>query len=32
VPGAAITGLFVLRTAKEDRMLTQELAGYRDYP
>jgi protein-S-isoprenylcysteine O-methyltransferase Ste14 len=30
-PGAAIGVLFVLRTAKEDRMLRQGLAGYGEY-
>jgi protein-S-isoprenylcysteine O-methyltransferase Ste14 len=31
IPGAAIGGLYVLRTAKEDRMLQDELTGYIDY-
>jgi protein-S-isoprenylcysteine O-methyltransferase Ste14 len=31
VPGAAIAVLFVIRTAKEDRMLQDELAGYPEY-
>ena len=31
LPGAAIGALFVLRTAKEDRMLRDELPGYTEY-
>jgi protein-S-isoprenylcysteine O-methyltransferase Ste14 len=31
LPGAAIAALFVLRTAKEDRMLREELPGYPEY-
>lgn len=31
VPGLAIGALFVVRTAKEDAMLREELAGYEDY-
>ena len=31
IPGAALAALFVLRTALEDKTLTQELPGYRDY-
>jgi protein-S-isoprenylcysteine O-methyltransferase Ste14 len=31
VPGALIGVLFILRTALEDRMLQQELPGYREY-
>ena len=31
LPGAAIGLLFVLRTAKEDRMLREELPGYPEY-
>jgi protein-S-isoprenylcysteine O-methyltransferase Ste14 len=31
LPGIAIGALFVLRTAKEDRMLWEELPGYREY-
>jgi protein-S-isoprenylcysteine O-methyltransferase Ste14 len=31
LPGAAIGLLFVLRTAKEDRMLRDELPGYTEY-
>jgi len=31
VPGLAIDVLFVVRTAKEDKMLREELAGYEDY-
>ncbi len=31
LPGAAIGALFVLRTAKEDRMLQDELSGYPEY-
>ncbi|MEW5814649.1 MAG: isoprenylcysteine carboxylmethyltransferase family protein [Spirochaetota bacterium] len=31
IPGGLIGGLFVLRTALEDRMLHEELAGYREY-
>ncbi len=31
VPGLAIDILFIIRTAKEDRMLREELAGYQDY-
>jgi len=31
IPGLAIDGLFVVRTAKEDEMLREELAGYEDY-
>ena len=31
VPGLAIDVLFVVRTAKEDAMLREELAGYDDY-
>ncbi len=31
VPGALIAALFVIRTALEDRMLHQELDGYREY-
>jgi protein-S-isoprenylcysteine O-methyltransferase Ste14 len=31
VPGAAVAVLFVVRTAKEDRMLRSELAGYPEY-
>jgi protein-S-isoprenylcysteine O-methyltransferase Ste14 len=31
IPGLAIDALFVVRTAKEDRMLREELPGYRDY-
>jgi protein-S-isoprenylcysteine O-methyltransferase Ste14 len=31
VPGGIICILFVVRTAKEDRMLREELAGYKEY-
>ena len=31
IPGSAIGILFVIRTAKEDTMLQNELAGYKDY-
>jgi protein-S-isoprenylcysteine O-methyltransferase Ste14 len=31
VPGLMIDGLFVVRTAKEDQMLREELPGYADY-
>jgi protein-S-isoprenylcysteine O-methyltransferase Ste14 len=31
LPGAVIGALFVLRTAKEDRMLRDELSGYAEY-
>ncbi len=31
IPGLSVGGLFVLRTAKEDRMLRDELAGYAAY-
>lgn len=31
IPASMICGLFVLRTGLEDRMLQQELPGYRDY-
>jgi protein-S-isoprenylcysteine O-methyltransferase Ste14 len=31
IPGLAIDALFVVRTAKEDRMLREELPGYNDY-
>ena len=31
LPGAVIGVLFVLRTAKEDRMLRDELSGYAEY-
>jgi protein-S-isoprenylcysteine O-methyltransferase Ste14 len=31
IPGLAIDVLFVVRTAKEDKMLSEELAGYEDY-
>jgi len=31
IPGLAIDILFVIRTAKEDRMLREELAGYDAY-
>ena len=31
IPGLMIVGLFVYRTAREDRMLRQKLAGYTDY-
>jgi protein-S-isoprenylcysteine O-methyltransferase Ste14 len=31
IPGLLISGLFVLRTGLEDRMLRQELEGYSDY-
>jgi protein-S-isoprenylcysteine O-methyltransferase Ste14 len=31
VPGAAIDILFIIRTAKEDSMLQNELTGYKDY-
>ena len=31
LPGAVIGALFVLRTAKEDRMLRDELPGYVEY-
>jgi protein-S-isoprenylcysteine O-methyltransferase Ste14 len=31
LPGTAVAALFVLRTAKEDRMLREELPGYPEY-
>ncbi len=31
VPGLAIDILFIIRTAKEDKMLRDELVGYKDY-
>ena len=31
VPAEFIGILFIIRTAKEDRMLQEELAGYKDY-
>jgi protein-S-isoprenylcysteine O-methyltransferase Ste14 len=31
IPGLAIDILFIVRTAKEDKMLQDELAGYEDY-
>jgi protein-S-isoprenylcysteine O-methyltransferase Ste14 len=31
VPGVLIGALFVVRTAREDRMLREELPGYADY-
>ena len=31
LPGAVIGLLFVVRTAKEDRMLREELPGYAEY-
>lgn len=31
IPGLAIDTLFIVRTAKEDKMLREELAGYEDY-
>ena len=31
LPGGIISILFIIRTAKEDRMLKEELAGYEDY-
>lgn len=31
IPGTVITGLFILRTSKEDRMLSKELEGYEAY-
>jgi protein-S-isoprenylcysteine O-methyltransferase Ste14 len=31
MPGGAICVLFIIRTVKEDRMLREELSGYREY-
>jgi protein-S-isoprenylcysteine O-methyltransferase Ste14 len=31
IPGLMIVGVFVYRTAREDRMLRQKLPGYADY-
>jgi protein-S-isoprenylcysteine O-methyltransferase Ste14 len=31
IPGSLIATLFVYRTAREDRMLMQGLAGYKEY-
>jgi protein-S-isoprenylcysteine O-methyltransferase Ste14 len=31
IPGLMIVGLFVYRTAREDRMLRQKLPGYEEY-
>jgi len=31
IPGTLIDSLFVIRTAKEDKMLQIELDGYQDY-
>lgn len=31
IPGVLIDSLFIIRTAKEDKMLQEELAGYQDY-
>jgi protein-S-isoprenylcysteine O-methyltransferase Ste14 len=31
IPGVIVTGLFVLRTALEDRYLIANLPGYSDY-
>jgi len=31
IPGGIICSLFIIRTAKEDRMLKGELAGYLEY-
>ncbi len=31
IPGGLIGGLFIIRTALEDRMLQAELPGYKEY-